>query len=451
MAKEPALATYPARTIREAIPACDPFEELRPDDPRHVNIEYGINRGDAARLIKRIESGRPHHCHLVTGLKGAGKSTFLREIEAGLVKQRYLVAFLAADQEMDVGDVGVVEILLGIAASVAKAASAAGVPVDRAVAERVRTWLTTTVVESEWRSGEEREITVGATTEGFVAALSGLIARIQGRAKLARESRKLVRENLEPKLSDLLAYVDDLLDNVNVHLEKLHRRPLVVVIDGLDKMHAGDDDAATQRAHEALFVGRAETLRAPRCHKVYAVPSSLPYRANVQNLYPSITQVPAIPAVQRTGTPDPDGRAVLRRMVEKRLDIGALFAVRGDVDTLIDVSGGRPRDLMHLLVEALLRGDDHSRVTTEDVRAAVQERMGVVSGPVKETDYPTLIKVHATKENPRDDRAMWLMERSILVEYPNDETWCDVHPLVRRTHAFRRRWDEARGPARGAG
>ena len=83
--------------------------------------------------------------------------------------------------------------------------------------------------------------------------------------KLGYKSREKMRQIIEPRLSELISIVDNLIAEVELKLEK----KVLVAIDDLDK-----PDLPVARS---LFYERRSSLTLPHCSIIYTIPIAILY------------------------------------------------------------------------------------------------------------------------------------------------------------------------------
>ena len=130
-----------ARTVEQAVWACDFERPLETGDRRYLDLAPGRGDQGVARLRRRFATkpaGR--HLHIAfASHRGAGKSTELNRL-ASAVADRYLCLYFQANVEMDPFTVEAEDLLLVFAQMVEQEMRAAGLP------PRPSAW-------SRWRSG----------------------------------------------------------------------------------------------------------------------------------------------------------------------------------------------------------------------------------------------------------------------------------------------------------
>jgi len=117
------LVTYPATDILDVYQACHPETPLEPGDPRYVDLREVRGGRNLARVIyRRIASTEPsdYHQHLITGHRGCGKSTELKQIKGALEDEDLFCVYFDVEEVLDVQDLKYLDVLLAVARVVAR-------------------------------------------------------------------------------------------------------------------------------------------------------------------------------------------------------------------------------------------------------------------------------------------------------------------------------------------
>ena len=114
-----------------------------------------------------------------------------------------------------------------------------------------------------------------------------------------------------------------------------------------------------------------------------------------------------------------------------RVSVEDLFEDGQDAETLVRMSGGCVRDLIHLITLSyeMSEGD---RLTTQGVGEAVQEMRAEYARQLSDADYERLAQIAARRSVPRDKQTLELLMYRRALEYYDrgGKVWLDVHPLI---------------------
>ncbi len=434
------MPSLPATNLTDAFNACDPARPLEAGDPRWVDLAAG--RGDegsavAKSLLRILRSDRPL-VQLLAGNRGCGKSTELRRLQLSLEQDGYFVAYFEVDGDLDLEDTEPPDILLAFIRNLEAALREKGIGIKKALLEEFRLWFGDAVFESaeQW-TAIEGEMRSEIAVEGEIPLFAKLLARLTGQIKRGTESKENVRRKLDPQMSQLLDRGRLLVTAARSAIRKAGHKDLVVIADNLDRI-ALKDRGDGRTSHEVLFIDRGELLKSLGCHTVVTVPISLlfsPKVANLSAIFPDWHVLPMVRlAEHRTRQPWPPGRKLLDDILRQRLDIEALFE-EGASDQLISGSGGHPRLLMTLVRYALDFVDDPP-VTRQAAHKAIRRLVNDYDRSIPEHHWPLLARVHHDQAVLNDeDHQLMLFNLSVL-EYQNDERWCDVQPAILQLPVF---------------
>ncbi len=432
----------PARTLTELYQAVKPDESLPPDDERHVDL--GPARGDenpVAQIERRVIVSRPpdYHCCLLTGHRGSGKSTELRRLQADLERQKFLVAMLDVQVTLDLADVEYLDVLLAIAQSLENVARKHNLELSQNLLQDVTDWFFSAEIVTREEVRESERILGADYALGVQAPLfAKMMATLTSKIRTGSNHRKQIRIKVERRLEDLVSRLNMLVDNVREQAKKAgYHRGLVIIVDSLEKMMLKKIGEQRMTNHAMLFVEHAEHLRGLPCHTVYTVPVSLLHDRNLNNTYENVHLIPMV----KVATPQHEhwdaGRDLLYQVVEKRLDIDAIFADSQLVYRLIDASGGVVRDLMHLILYAADYVPIDTRINEQAVEKAIRKLVRIYDLLIHKKDLELLLEISKNPHVGISSEMTDLMYNRLVLPYDNDENWRDVHPAVRQAATFR--------------
>ena len=423
-----------ARTVDEAYHACHPEIPLEADDFRYVDLTEARGGFDLAEVFSRRIRRTPSptfHKQLVTGHRGCGKSTELKQLKASLEKLGFFVVYIDVEDVLDLGEIEYLDVLVSIAKGVYEKANDCGLDVHRKLVEELDKWFAEKVLTEEQRQDVERalraEFGVGAKVP-----LLRMLAVITGQIKSGSSRRVEIRRRLERELSVFIQRLNALLEDVQVRLAKRGKKGLVVIADGLEKMHYRELPDG-QSTHSKLFVEHAEQLKAPHCHIVYTVPISLVFNVNLGDAFPNTDVLPMVKVAEpnEARTPYEPGRKALFEIISRRINIEAIFENERPVWKLVEVCGGSVRDLLRLVRFACDEADEV--ITEEHVERAVRRMAREYDYLVHEDEIPYLKEIAQKRRVPGDEASARLLQKRLVLEYLNDERWADVHPILRKT------------------
>lgn len=228
------------------------------------------------------------------------------------------------------------------------------------MAEGVSRLLLPVTATASAATGNPLFIAAGALLEAVQSVLTGSESGIS-----EKESARRVRV-ASPRVTKAAARLKLFVESVEKRLE----RPVVLIVDGLDRIPAGDV--------QALFE-RSKDLAQPNLRLIFTAPLTL-YNslewADVQQFFPYLVCVPNV----RCDPADDTGQQFLRQVVLRRL---ALYSYReedifdqGVLNTLVNASGGNIRQLIVLVDRAAQEAErEHlSRIDMATAAIAVNQK-----------------------------------------------------------------------------
>lgn len=217
---------------------------------------------------------------------------------------------------------------------------------------------------------------------------------------------------------------------------------IALIIDSVERIRGvGDEAMKVYESVRNLFFAHAEHLRIPLLHMVYTVPPYLSILAAGAGALMGGATVRRLVSthifVDRSRQIDPEGLALLRRVINKRhTGWGRVFSVEA-VDRLAVSSGGDLREFFRLLRQCLpaVRDDAQLPLTAAGVgHVETAARAEMLPIPADQLDW--LKRITATHDTclQADDKLPLLahfLDNRLVLNYRNGSDWYDVHPLLR--------------------
>jgi hypothetical protein len=243
-------------------------------------------------------------------------------------------------------------------------------------------------------------------------------------------------------MARVIDQMGDLIQEIRNDLVKREDiEDLDIIIDNLEKMICHEVGDRTN--YEILFLEQLPKLESLPVHMVLTFSVSLHAdQAQLRAAYANAVaiQIPMVRVRARgSHADDPVGIQALRDFLARRLDLATVFSAESVYDEAIRANGGCVRDLLRIVASVVVEKGSVP-IDATDIKHAVERLAGdlerVLQGrPV----LPHLHTVERTGSLPAEiasaDRK-WLLQNLIVIEY-NREVWYDVHPLARRTRAYR--------------
>lgn len=403
---------------RKIIADCKPEDPVGPDDPRHFNFDAPELRLRGApwreRLADVIDLASEPTAQLVTGLRGSGKTTELKQLEKNLSAQGYRVVMADTGQWLsDERPVSTEDLMLALVLSVFPD----GKP------EGPSAW-TGEYVKRVWQFLKS-EVNLEGGVEGVKATLTTDETLFQRVAKQLKE-----RDGLRQHVHELL--------DVAASASREHGQELVIIVDGAEKRATGDLHASERREefHNhwfGAFILQGRDLKPP-VHVVYTVPPFMVRRASelTANFGSELQFLPMVRLYERDGALNPSGVTAMTRALLQRVP-ARWFEDQATPRWLSAHCGGYFRDLLRFVTEMVYRvGDAEAFTRAHAEQAVAQVRQTYLQALVAE-DKQVLKQLHPGKNFPDAEAAQVRMDSLLqgfkMFRYHNGAPWYDAHPL----------------------
>lgn len=385
----------------------------------------------------------------VTGHRGSGKSTELLQLEDDLSGQ-FLPMYLAVSNYV-LRDCDHADIIIWLVESLVRRFSLERWPIDANLVIRITDWFARKSFANVEAVKDEIRSETGTDFQaeyGFYWLPILLLNRVKSMLIATSTHRRRIRQRLHTYTSEMIFYVNQLLDEARATLQRMGKTPeLLLIIDNLDHM---PPDRGRQ-----LFFDSAEIFKELRVHLVFTVPIALrlppyPIRYSFEKCF-------TIPFVRTTGNAEDEfkpGIHVLVDLVSRRVDLKRLFSSKDVVRYLAKMSGGNVRDLLLLVDYAQLaaRAKNKKRMDMESARLAVQRLQAYYEKFLlpKEVFFPLLRAIHDSKreqflgDHDRSARGVKnaryfageLIGSGAVIDQDEDGSRYDLHPVVPGIPAF---------------
>lgn len=387
------------------------------------------NLGLVNNLAKRIRLSEKPTCQIVAGHRGSGKTTELRRLQQELETgpEKVFVVFCETDDDLDRNDVDFPDVLIAIVRQMAQQ-----------LREQADIELEPGYFEDRWNRLKDLFTTEIDFTN--VTLDAGLL-KIASAIKSSPDVRAKIREALEPDTNNWLYAANEVIGEAKTVLKQKGFQGLAVIVDDLDKMVLRPHAAVGCSTGEYLFVHREAQLSDFLCHMVYTMPLALAYSGrerDIANLYGATP--PVVPMTQikkRGGGRHAQGFKRFREIIAKRLKKAKakeqeIFESNNVRDSLIELSGGQPRELMILVREAIIGGE--LPISAKAVDRAAHEGRRAYARQIRAEHTPIIDQVrreHAFARAAQSDPLFLdLLDSRAILQYRNDDEWYGVNPLV---------------------
>lgn len=403
-------------------------------DPRWVDTE--IARGDysLSRLCrtlgvdrdKRRLSAPDQGYFLFYGHRGCGKSTELRRIKDVLHHEDlYYVVFADAAQQLDVNNLRYQDVLLHLASELVGKLQEDNIEVENAYISKLQDWFTERVEKKETTRAFALEAKVGVGANLGLPFLARVFSEISTAFKTNTTYKDELRKTLRNYFTDFANGFNQLTaaaENAMPGAEKGRR--ILFVVDGTDRL--GGVDA------RAFFETDVHQLQLVHGVFMYCAPVHLAYEGNVRQNFSDIVRLPMIKVTNRDNSRNDDGRNAMLKMLHRRAAPNLFDA--GVADTLVEHSGGHPRDLLRLLLNAFKHAKN-DRFDDASASHAIREMAADYRRILNPEDYQILAAIDNNNQlNSDSGRLHYLLYNLALLEY--NDFYLRSHPVIRTTQEY---------------
>jgi len=420
--------------LRKLYSAFDPDPVESDLDSLYVDLSDVRGRTAADSVARQLElpirlASAPT-CQLLTGHRGSGKSTELQQLKKLLEAEKWFVVYCQADEDIERNDVDFPEVLVAVIRQTAA---------QLAQLKPVGITLKPGYFRDRWESLKDL---LGREVSFDGLELEAGFGKISAAIRAAPNARAKIRKLLEPDTANWLHAANDVLGVAKLELQKKGFRDLVVIVDDLDKMILRPHDGAGCSTAEYLFIHRHAQMSAFKCHVVYTVPLALAYSLAGNELNNLYGQVPVVPMTKvrlrppESGDSEP-GFDKFRTIISNRLTKAGFRssevftdAVR---DSIIRLSGGQPRELMHLVRDALVsRG---LPISDDSLKRLVHDRRNTFRRQLRKEHWPIIDQVRRngefTRDKDNDPVVRELLDSRAIIQYVNADEWFVENPFIK--------------------
>jgi nucleoside-triphosphatase THEP1 len=410
--------------FQKAYQDLDLFPLVEPEDIERFRIDYGT---DVLIRLKREAEASPKDGKLVfAGHRGCGKSTLLKRFAVEM-QPKYFTAFFSIADLIEMSDVSHVTILYAIALILLSRATKLQVGIPPATQKALLDWFTTAETETTTKDLKS-ELGAGGDIFKFISI------------KLRREEtfRAEVKRTYERKVSVLV----DKANEIAGYIQAATQKPVLVVIDDLDKLDLPQV--------EAIYRSNIKSLFSPRFQVVFTIPISALRDPAVSGALTSegIVRVQQFPVSKffakadcRKSGAQPIAKTLnlFLSVLSKR--IPANLIEPEIAEAMVLKSGGVIRELVRIARECctecmvLLESEpDRAEIKIDqEILAAALRNLRNDFDRLLGTQLYEVLKEVYTKLTPAeasDEDFIKLLHGLCVLEYQNDDLWYDVHPIV---------------------
>jgi energy-coupling factor transporter ATP-binding protein EcfA2 len=409
---------------QEAYRDLDLFPLVEPEEIERFRVDYGT---EVLIRLKREAEASPKDGKLVfAGHRGCGRSTLLKRFSVEM-QPKYFTVFFSIANLIEMSDVSHITILYAIALMLLSRATKQRVGIPPATQKALLDWFTTAETETTTKDMKS-ELGAGGDIFKFISV------------KLKREEtfRAEVKRTYERKISVLV----DKANEIAGYIQRATQKPVLVVIDDLDKLDLSQV--------EAIYRSNIKSLFSPRFQVIFTIPISALRDPAVSGALTSegivrVQQFPVAKFFSKADCRNPDAQPIAKTLklflsvLEKRIPTDLMEPEVAEAMVL--KSGGVIRELVRIARECCTEA--MVLLESEPDRADVKIDQDILNVALRNLRndfdrllgtqlYQILRQVHEnlTPTEASDDDFIKLLHGLCVLEYQNDDLWYDVHPIV---------------------
>ncbi|VVB90190.1 AAA ATPase domain protein [uncultured archaeon] len=385
------------------LPSGSPFYVEREDNP--------LNKLKRALLREHRQPPK----YFFSGHRGCGKSTELNRLaDDEDIKKKFFVVKYSVKEVCDVNNLDYVDVLFSIGAQLFLQYSDEGRELRPELIEALENWKSN-VVEMV----REEITSFGTSMEG---GLQSFFLSVLAKFRAEDTTKKIFRKKIEPKLSELV----DKINLISADIEGKEKKKVLVLIDDLDKPNL--------EQAKKIFYDYHTAITQPACSIVYTVPISIFFAQEFTAIRETRFFLPNVKLHPKDEKNKKDEKGyklmssfVFKRMKEKLIEPDALGHA-------IKMGAGVFRETARIMQisadNAIAKG--RTRIIKEDVVRAESEIRSDFKRMLTSEDYDILKNVCKHNEMHGIEKIGHLLHNLSVLEYVNDETWCDIHPTLEK-------------------
>ncbi|MCE9644562.1 MAG: hypothetical protein K8S20_01080 [Chloroflexi bacterium] len=351
-----------------------------------------------------------------SGHRGCGKSTELLHLMSNTeIQKKYWLINFSIREEADIFDIDFRDVLLAIGGRLFREYRKKGGELPEQLLKELHSWKGKVEKEISTVLEGRSDVEMGASIDAFFAN-AGL------KIKLEPATRVELRQVVETDITGLIAIINHIAAAI---YSREHLIPLIL-IDDMDK-----PDLEKARA---IFQERREIMMQPNCAIVYTVSSALFYAKEFDSIRDQAVFLPNIylhPPME-PNVHHEDGYRTLRNFVYQRMSPDLIDAQA--LEAAVTYSGGVFRELARIMRTAIGRARRRKVAVLDlsDIEWAASEIRNEYRRILDKDDIKLLRKVSENNRLEYTERLRPLLQLLALLEYRDEENWCDIHPVLRK-------------------
>jgi hypothetical protein len=356
-----------------------------------------------------------------SGHRGCGKSTELMHLlSSDAIHKKFWHINFSIREEADIIDIDYRDVLIALGGRLFREYQKTGGELPQHLLNEINSWKGK--VEQETSTVLGGRFGARLSDLEMDASISAFFANAGLKMKLEPATRIELRQILERDITGLIT----IINHIAVAIYKQEKRIPLILIDDMDKP---DLDKA-----RAIFHDRREIMMQPNCAIVYTVSSALFYSKEFDAIRDQALFLPNIylhPPLQPEQHHN-EGYKTLEQCVKLRMQENLIMP--SALEEAISYSGGVFRELARIIRTGIgrARRRNAEKIDKEDIEWAATEIRNEYRRILDKEDIRLLKKVNKDNRLEYTDRLRSLLQILAVLEYRDEENWCDVHPVLRK-------------------
>lgn len=404
---------------------------LKDDDFNKFYVDTSEARGEdsAINLVKYFYANKNNPKKILfMGHGGSGKSTELERVRKKLEPDFFVTTFSVRD-EIDIMDLKYTDLVFIILDKLLESLKTLKIEIDPNILDNLYNYWNDKKLIEKFRYDK---MDAGVTAGAKLNFLTLMMLDVKGVLNTGKETKEIVRSHIEPKISQLMKGINDLIDIIYQRLKDQDRVPILIIED-LDKLEIP--------VAEDLFLNHKNILTELKLHIIYTFPIFLNYSYNFKSIrgaFNSHEFLSMIKIHNKEGGEHIKGIDKIKEIISMRADSKKLFEDKA-LELLIKQSGGVLRDLFEMIQGAALNSmsKDLDKINYQSAESAYFKLRSGYERTIYRKYVETLKRIHLSKSPldsdlssiEPDECLMELLNSLTVIEY-NGERWCDLHPAV---------------------
>lgn len=339
------------------------------------------------------------------------------------MQESYFVDFFSVAELIEMSDVNHVNILYLIGMRLLSRADKLGIPVG-SIKRSLLSWMNTTGKEI---SEQETKSEMGVEAD--------FLTMFQAKLQQERTFRLELEKTYERRITELVGY----LDRLALAIKSMTKKPILVIIDDLDKLDLSVVEQIYRQNVKALF--------SPNFKIVFTIPVSSSQDPQVMGALNSegVVRLQLFPVTKfftyeqiKEGSTIPIAQNVelFKEVLAKRFKAGLIDPKTSQ--NLVLASGGVLRELVRIarecctecMVQIELHPDRESMQIDDAILTTALKNLRNDFARQIQANYQMLVTVHKTHEQVESELFTKMLHGLMVLEYENGDLWYDVHPII---------------------